>query len=131
MATLGALGVATGLVACGSDQDPTFNAGSTTTKPANGVTTTLAPNVKVFSINVINNKVEGGPQTAEVKLGEQVRIEVTSDSNDEVHVHGYDLTGAIEAGVTTRIDLVANQAGQWEIELHDGKTLLATLKVSP
>ena len=117
--------------ACGSDQDPAFD-GPTTTRPAGGATTstTLAPDIKVFSVTVTGNKPEGGAQVAEVKLGENVRIEVTSDTANEVHVHGYDLTGKLEPGVTTRIDLLADKAGQWEIELHEGKVAIATLKVT-
>lgn len=128
----GAVAIALALGACGADQNPTLDADQTT-RPSGGVTTssTLAPNVKLFVVSVTGNKVDGGPQVLEVKVGDPVRIEVTSDTANEVHVHGYDLTGTLDPGKTTRIDLVADKAGQWEIELHDGNVLLATLRVDP
>lgn len=130
---IGIAGIAVIFGACGSDQDPALNAQPTTTTSPGGstTTTTLSPKVKVFSISVTGEKVDGGPQTLDVKVGDQVRIEVTSDTANEVHVHGYDLTGKVEPGTTTRIDLLADKPGQWEIELHEGDLLLATLKVSP
>lgn len=126
-----ALGVVIALGACGSDQDPTFDAEPTTNPTGTPASTTLAPNVKLFAVSVREGKVDGGARTAEVNVGDQVRIEVTSDAADEVHVHGYDLTGALEAGVTTRIDLIADKAGQWEIELHDAGIVVTTLRVNP
>ncbi|MBI1843744.1 MAG: hypothetical protein HYR89_03905 [Actinobacteria bacterium] len=132
LAGVGVVAIALALGACGADQNPTLDA-QPTTRPSDGVTTssTLAPNVKVFVVTVTGNKVDGGPQVDEVKVGDPVRIEVTSDTANEVHVHGYDLSGTLAPGVTTRIDLVADKAGQWEIELHDGNVLLATLRVDP
>lgn len=127
----GSLGVVLVLGACGSDQDPTFDAEPTTRATGAPTSTTLAPDVKVFVVSVRDGKVDGGAGTAEVTVGDRVRIEVTSDAADEVHVHGYDLTGDIEAGVTTRIDMVADKAGQWEIELHEAGIVLTTLRVNP
>ncbi len=100
--------------------------------PADGVSTstTLDPNLKVFIITVTGNKVDGGVQNSEVQLGDKVRFEVTSDTTNEVHVHGYDLTGKLEAGAKTFVEFIADKPGIWEIELHEGKVSLAMLKVT-
>jgi hypothetical protein len=64
-----------------------------------------------------------------VALGRTVRIVVTSDQADEVHLHGYDLdahTGPGEPGV---IEFVADQAGLFELETHETGLVLLQLLV--
>ncbi len=133
LCVIGSVSAILALSACGSDQDPTFDIkASTTTKPADGVSTstTLDPNLKVFIITVTGNKVDGGVQESEVQLGDKVRFEITSDTTNEVHVHGYDLTGKLEAGAKTFVEFITDKPGIWEIELHEGKVPLAMLKVT-
>lgn len=72
-----------------------------------------------------------GPEQVEVAVGETVAIKVTSDTADEVHVHGYNKTVALRPGEPATLEFEASIAGVWEIELHDSGALLTELRVTP
>lgn len=70
------------------------------------------------------------PDRVEVDLGQRVRIVVTSDTEDEVHVHGYDETVRLRPGEPASVEFVADQPGLYEVETHHSGTLLLQLAVS-
>ncbi|SDF19331.1 hypothetical protein SAMN05660662_1280 [Blastococcus aurantiacus] len=65
-----------------------------------------------------------------VRVGESVTLVLNSTIDDELHVHGYDLTADLRAGQTTELTFDATIPGVFEIELHDAGTVLLTLQVS-
>ncbi|HVF03682.1 MAG TPA: hypothetical protein VNA20_02470 [Frankiaceae bacterium] len=67
-------------------------------------------------------------QRYDVPLGSAVRIEVTTDVADEVHVHGYDLRAVTKPGCPTALDLTANIPGSVEVELERGHLRLFELR---
>ncbi len=56
-------------------------------------------------------------------------LQVTSDVDDEVHVHGFDVEKPLDAGQTTTIELTADQQGVFEVETHESELLLVQLEV--
>lgn len=81
-------------------------------------------------------QVSGGPQDVTVTSGEQVRLVVTSDGPDEIHVHGYDLTQDTAPGEPARFTFEADIEGSFEIESHTAEDaglepLIANLVVEP
>ncbi len=82
-----------------------------------------------IDVTVQDGKVD--PPTHRVKLdsGSQVRLQVTSDHADEVHVHGYDLKKDLEAGQPGVISFKADQTGVFEVELEDEALQLVQLQV--
>ena len=66
----------------------------------------------------------------EVALGEQLVLRITSDVADQVHVHGYDVSQALPAGVPVEIALTATIPGGYEVELHDAGRALFQLRVA-
>ena len=56
-------------------------------------------------------------------------INVTSDSADTIHVHGYEIEKDVVAGQQTVITFVADQAGRYEIEAHTIEATIATVNV--
>jgi hypothetical protein len=64
-----------------------------------------------------------------VDRGTQVRIEVTSDRRDELHVHGYDKTAQLVPGSPAAVTFVADKSGVFEVETHASKLLLFQLLV--
>jgi hypothetical protein len=84
---------------------------------------------KIISVRISGGKVSGVPERVEVDRGSGVRIEVTSDRRDEVHVHGYDKTVELAPGKPGAVQFVANVPGVFEVETHESGLLLFQLVV--
>jgi heme/copper-type cytochrome/quinol oxidase subunit 2 len=54
---------------------------------------------------------------------------VTSDVDDVLHVHGFDVEEPLEAGHTTTVELTADQPGVFEVETHETELELLQLEV--
>lgn len=63
--------------------------------------------------------------------GDTVTFQVKSDSDEEVHVHGYDLKYDIAAGETQTISFEATLTGIFEIEFEGSGTQIGELTVEP
>jgi hypothetical protein len=64
-----------------------------------------------------------------VSHGQTVRLVVTSDTAEEVHVHGYDRRADVAAGQTVTVAFTADIPGIFEIELEKSHKLLLRLEV--
>ncbi len=83
----------------------------------------------VIKATVANGEVETRSNEVDVPLGETVEIIVSSDRDDEVHVHGYDLFEPVKAGKSTRLRFTADIPGVFEVELEDAGLTLLELRV--
>lgn len=72
----------------------------------------------VQRIALTGGAVDGGPKDVTVTSGEPVTLVVTSDTPDEIHVHGYDLTQDTAPGAPARFRFEATIEGSFEIESH-------------
>ena len=72
----------------------------------------------VTRIAIQGGEVVGGPKTITVTKGDRVRIVVTADAHDDMHLHGYDIEKPVEPGQPARFDFKANLEGQFELESH-------------
>lgn len=66
-----------------------------------------------------------------VEQGAQVAIFVVASTQDEVHVHGYDLKANVAPGKPASIQFRADVPGRYEIELEHGGKQIAELTVTP
>ena len=73
----------------------------------------------------------GGVQALEFRVGDEVKIEITADPADEVHLHGYDLTLPIPAGKTRALAFEATLDGGYELESHVTGAPLANIAIVP
>jgi heme/copper-type cytochrome/quinol oxidase subunit 2 len=71
------------------------------------------------------------PNQIVVGEGDRVKLEITSDSPAELHVHGYDLEQEVEPGEPAELTFDATITGRFEIEDHDTETTLGELIVQP
>jgi hypothetical protein len=135
--TLAGLGVAVLLLlaACASGSDSAETAGSSTTASgpetagiASGEPDPATP-VVVVNVSVRDGKVVPKPRRVDVKLGGDVRLQVTSDEDDVLHVHGFEVEEPLEAGRTTTVELTADQPGVFEVETHESELELLQLAV--
>ena len=63
--------------------------------------------------------------------GAAVTIEVSVDSPDEVHVHGYDLEAEATPDAPAVIEFTADLEGIFDVESHTSEALLVKLVVEP
>jgi hypothetical protein len=63
--------------------------------------------------------------------GKTVRFRVRSDTDEEIHVHAYDIERAVPAGKTVNVSFKANITGIVEIEFHGSGEQIAELTVEP
>jgi hypothetical protein len=108
-----------------------FTGGDDNNDSSSSTTTTAAQEPAVQRIVVSGGKPVGGVKRLSYKNGDAIRIAVTSDVADEIHVHGYDLMKDVPAGGTVRFSFPANIEGVFEIELEGRKQQIAELRVSP
>ena len=94
------------------------------------------PEPKVARIRIRAGSVAGGASDIEVSSGDRVRILVSSDAPDELHLHGYDITRQAAPGRPARFRLEARLEGAFELESHAAEDagrdpLVARLVVEP
>ena len=132
------------VVACGGGDAATTRSSTSTTIPTTTTepttTTTMATTTSTVAettttAQAIDVTFEGGvvagPGTVSVAVGDQVSILVLTDTDAEIHVHGYDLFFEATAGVPTEIALTADVPGIFEVELEETHTPLFELEVTP
>jgi FtsP/CotA-like multicopper oxidase with cupredoxin domain len=74
----------------------------------------------------------GGAQEIEVAEGDELRIEVITDTPDELHLHGFDLYFDIVPDKTNQVVVEsADIGGVFELESHTTGALLAEISVVP
>jgi hypothetical protein len=98
------------------------SSGGTTAGTGNGT-------VKTIKVAVEGGKVVPSAHREKVPEGDTVRLVVTTDTADEIHVHGYDLMKDVAAGKTGTLEFVADQSGVFEVELEAAALQLLQLEV--
>jgi len=73
----------------------------------------------------------GKVRTLTFDEGDTIRFRVRSDTAEEIHVHGYDITKEIPANKTATVSFKASITGIFEVEFHGSGTQIAELKVEP
>ncbi len=133
-----ALVLTTGLVAaCGSDSSTssvTTTAAPAAATPATSeaaTTTGAAPTPEVLTIQIVDEKPVGGVAKLKVKKGDQVHFIVDSDSELEVHLHGYDIAKDAAPGAPAEFDFEATIDGVFEAELEHPGVQILKLTVAP
>jgi hypothetical protein len=85
---------------------------------------------QTISLTVSGGKVTGQTGRVKVALGTRVRLTVTSDVADEIHVHVYDLKQEVSANASASIEFVADKPGVIAVELERAKLSLTRLEIS-
>jgi hypothetical protein len=106
-------------VASGGGDDGGQAAQTTTTRTSDEQPhETLTQNQDFERIRIKGGKPVGGVAAIKVKKGEHVRIVVSSDAHDDIHLHGYDIEKPVEPGQPAQFNFTANIEGIFEIESH-------------
>jgi hypothetical protein len=117
-----------------ASEEPTEEPSETeSTTPAETETTTPADTADVeVQVLIAGGTVTTAEDRVALEVGQSVRITVTSDADDEIHVHGFELELPLVAGTPTEIEFVVGTTpgpGLYEVELHDSGLLLLQLEV--
>ncbi len=83
-----------------------------------------------FEVEVKGGTVEGGIPRLEAAVGDLVEVTVRSDVTDDVHLHVYDLSVAVHAGMPAVMRVEADIPGIFEAELHEAGFKVFELEVS-
>lgn len=124
------------LAACGGDEatdDPATERPTTSATGASDVSepTTTIPAQRRVAVTFADGEVAGGARTERITLDETVRIEVTGDTDEVVHVHTYDLFAEVAPASPAIIEFVADIPGVIEVELEGSHLSILELQVEP
>jgi FtsP/CotA-like multicopper oxidase with cupredoxin domain len=120
--------------------EPASTPANTSEPKTTGTQTGEAPAPKpkpaVTRIAIRGGEVQGGVRTITAKKGDTVRIVVTSDAPDELHLHGFDIEKEAAPGKPARFVVKANIEGVFELESHTAEhagrePAVARLRVEP
>lgn len=127
------LGAGALLTACGSDDNEDTSAATTTaqTTTEEATTTEKPAEPAIDTIVVRDGAPVGGVQELEYDAGEEIRFRVRSNTADEVHVHGYDVSKEVPAGGSATLSFLADIEGIFEAELHGSGEQIAEIRVNP
>jgi hypothetical protein len=80
-------------------------------KPSNSVS--RQPKLKTFNYVIKNGRITAGADVISLKQNDQVKIKVTSDAVDELHLHGYNKEVTLEANKPNSIEFNASLTGRF------------------
>jgi hypothetical protein len=80
-------------------------------------------------VAVTDGKVTPATHREPVAKGDTVKLVVTTDTADEVHVHAVDIEKETAPGKPVTITFVAKDAGIYEVETHESGLQLLQLEV--
>lgn len=67
--------------------------------------------------------------TVDLTVGQEFTLDVTSDRDDEIHVHGFDTTIDVAEGQHVSHTFTAEQSGSFEVESHDPVITILRLQI--
>jgi plastocyanin len=126
--------VLTGMAACADNDDSAASdSGSTPTAtatdqatPSPSASASADDDAVEIDIEIDGRDIEPAPSRVKVSKGDTVRLTVTSDVDNELHVHGVELFEDLPAGEPATVTFTAEQTGLFEIETHESPELLLT-----
>jgi heme/copper-type cytochrome/quinol oxidase subunit 2 len=62
-------------------------------------------------------------------VGEKLTLTVTSDHDDVLHIHGFDIEKNLKAGQPTSVQLTGDAPGVYEVETHEPELRLLKIAV--
>ena len=113
---------------------PASSVGSPATTPSASPSGTPVPtpstNVRVVEVSLQNGRATPNGDRLSLPKGTILRLRISADHADEVHVHGYDVEIPVKAGASVSKDITLDQVGRFEIESHEPALTVLQLVVS-
>jgi len=70
------------------------------------------------ALEIRQGHLAAGPAVIRAVQGQKVRIQLTSDRDAELHLHGYDLHVHLRAGTPAELAFIAVHSGRFDLEMH-------------
>ena len=86
---------------------------------------------KTFELVFKNKKLVSGESAIKVEEGDKVVIKATSDTEEELHLHGYDVSIDLEKDKQAELSFTANLSGRFPYELEHSGTEIGAVEVEP
>ena len=120
-------------VASSSSEEPSEEPSETESEEPTEVETTevAGPDVDIV-VTIAGDDVTTPSNRVAVEIGQTVRITVTGEADDEVHVHGFELELPITAGTPGVLEFEVGAEpgpGLYEVETHESELLLFQIEV--
>lgn len=84
-----------------------------------------------IDLTLKDNQITSKNKTFTVTEGEKVTFRFISDRDEELHIHGYDITIPLKKNARSTATFTASQTGGFPIELHGAEKEVALLEVTP
>ena len=130
--TVGAL---TGLLAaCGGPSEPPAAQGSSASASTSGGSSSATSSPvtgagRTLRVTITGRTVTPAPSQVRIRPGETLTLVVTSDHDDELHAHGFEVEKELKAGVPTTLVLKTDLPGVYEVETHHPPLRLLSVAV--
>jgi hypothetical protein len=85
--------------------------------------------IRRIDISVKGKKVTPQPTMVNIAVGESLTVSVTSDHDNTLHAHGFDIEAPVKAGRRLDITVRGAQPGVYDIELHNPELRLLQVAV--
>jgi plastocyanin len=128
-ATAAALTLAACSSSGGSGTTATSSPPTTSASSTSPTSSTPSASGRTIPIAVTGSTVTPAPTQVDLPVGQTLTLVVTSDHDDELHAHGFEVEQEIKAGVPATIALTGKEPGVYEVELHHPALTLLTVAV--
>jgi len=127
--TTAAVGGATSTTAITSTATPSTATPSTTAITSTTGSTSSTAAGRSLLITVTGSTVTPKPTRVDLAVGATLTLVVTSDHDDQLHAHGFDVEAKLTAAKPTTIVLTGTDPGVFEVETHHPALTLVTVAV--
>ncbi|HEX8498255.1 MAG TPA: hypothetical protein VF661_13740 [Actinomycetales bacterium] len=111
---------------------PTTSPSSSTPSGATSASSSAAPTApqpRTLTVTVEGRTVTPAPAVVPLARGEVLRLVVTTDRDDELHAHGFEVEQDLVAGEPTTVELSSQEPGRYEVETHEPALRLMVVQV--
>jgi plastocyanin len=82
----------------------------------------------LIKVSVSNGEVHPADHREDVSVGDTVKLTVSSDRDDMVHVHGVNIEKPVSAGGSVTITFKVTDPGIYEVETHESDLTLLQIE---